>query len=77
MKGVRVDYAAHFGGAIGGTLVALVALALWRQTESRPRLQAAALAVAIVGCACFAYATVPIRENIQLTRSLPRWCPRC
>ena len=60
LKGTRVDYAAHFGGAIAGLAVALVALAAWRRTEPTPRLQAAAFVVAIAAVVPAAYAVVPI-----------------
>ncbi len=63
LHGVRIDYAAHFGGAIGGAAVALVILVLWRPTEPRPRLPGAACAVAIVGCAGVVYAAVPAATN--------------
>jgi rhomboid protease GluP len=62
-KGAKVDYAAHFGGAIGGVAMGFLLLALWRRDEARPRLRAAALAVAIVGLAGFASAAALARQN--------------
>lgn len=56
LKGIKVDYAAHFGGAIGGIAVALAALALWRRSELRPRFRWAALLIAIAGCGGVAWA---------------------
>jgi rhomboid protease GluP len=63
VKGVKVDYAAHFGGAIGGVAVGFMLLALWPREEARPRLRAAALAVAVMGLAGFAAAAALARQN--------------
>ena len=65
-KGVKVDYAAHFGGAIGGVAIGFMLLALWPRDEARPRLRAAALAVAVIGLAAFASATALARQNYPL-----------
>jgi rhomboid protease GluP len=62
-KGAKVDYAAHFGGAIGGIAMGFLLLALWPRDEARPRLRAAALAVAIAGLAGFASAAALARQN--------------
>jgi rhomboid protease GluP len=62
-KGAKVDYAAHFGGAIGGAAMGFVLLTLWRPDEARPRLRAAALAIAIVGLAGFATAGALAHQN--------------
>jgi rhomboid protease GluP len=62
-KGVKVDYAAHFGGAIGGVAMGFVLLALWPRDEARPRLRAAAFAVGIIGLVGFAAAGALARQN--------------
>ena len=36
LKGHRVDYAAHFGGAIGGAAVGLVLLGIWSRNRTLP-----------------------------------------
>lgn len=40
--GGKIDYAAHFGGALGGAALGLLILALWPQALTRPRLGKAA-----------------------------------
>ena len=37
LKGHKVDYAAHFGGAIAGVLIGLTMLAVWSQAEPWPQ----------------------------------------
>ena len=56
LKGTKVDYAAHFGGALGGVTVGLLLLALWRADAMRPRLRGVAAVVALAGLAAFAAA---------------------
>ena len=51
LKGIKVDYAAHFGGAFAGVLVGGLLLQLWRANEARPRLRVVAVAVAVAGLA--------------------------
>lgn len=75
LHGVRVDYAAHFGGAIGGAAVAFVVLLPLSQTEPRPRLKPAALAVAIAGCAGSLYAAVPVPTNHVFYEFAPALAP--
>jgi rhomboid protease GluP len=66
LKGAKVDYAAHFGGAIGGALVGLLLLRLWRRDEQRPRLRAAALAIALAGLAVFVAAGALAQRNFAV-----------
>ena len=54
LKGLKIDYAAHFGGAIGGALAGAALLKLWQTTETRPQLRSAGLAIAVAGLALFA-----------------------
>ncbi|MGE0869393.1 MAG: rhomboid family intramembrane serine protease [Kofleriaceae bacterium] len=61
--GGKVDYAAHIGGAIVGVLVGLVLLWTWRRSEPRPRLRAAARAVAVCGVALFVIGAVLVAKN--------------
>jgi rhomboid protease GluP len=65
LQGQKVDYAAHFGGAIGGGLVGLVMLAVWSRTEAWPGFRQAAAAVAIAGVIALAYPAVSIAQNYQ------------
>lgn len=57
-----IDYAAHFGGALGGGATALVLLAIWPRDAIRPRFGAFAIAAAIAGLAAFAYPAIPLAE---------------
>jgi rhomboid protease GluP len=66
LKGSKVDYAAHFGGAIGGLLVGFVLLRLWRRDETRPRLRAAALAIALAGLGVFVTAGALAHRNYPI-----------
>jgi rhomboid protease GluP len=62
-KGAKVDYAAHFGGALGGVAVGLVLLGLWRTSEMRPRLRVAAGIIAAAGLAAFLHSAVLAQRN--------------
>jgi rhomboid protease GluP len=63
LKGAKIDYAAHFGGAIGGVAVGFVLLSLWGRGERRPRLRAAATAIAIAGLTAAGIAALLVRQN--------------
>jgi membrane associated rhomboid family serine protease len=54
--GTHIDYAAHFGGAVGGGLCALIMLINW-QPASLPGLRRFAMVTAIIGIAatCFSF----------------------
>jgi rhomboid protease GluP len=66
LKGTKVDYAAHFGGAIGGAAIGFMLLALWPRDEARPRLRTIALAVAIMGVAAFSSAAALAQRNFPI-----------
>jgi rhomboid protease GluP len=65
LHGQQVDYAAHFGGAIGGGLVGFIMLGLWRRTEPLPRFRQAAATLAIAGMVALAYPALSIVQNYQ------------
>ena len=54
----RIDFAAHFGGAIVGLLVGFVLLKIWPRDAERPRFQAASVALAVVSVLCLASSLV-------------------
>jgi rhomboid protease GluP len=60
---VKIDYGAHFGGALGGIAIGLLMLALWRRSEPLPRLRAVAVAVCIAALGGIVYAALPLRQN--------------
>jgi rhomboid protease GluP len=66
VKGQNVDYAAHFGGALGGTIVGLGMLALWPASEPYPRLRGVAAAIALTGLAMFAWSLLPVVRMIRI-----------
>ena len=65
LQGQKVDYAAHFGGAIGGAAVGFVILGVWSRTELLPRFRQAAAAVAIAGVMALAYPVLSVLGNYQ------------
>ena len=58
-KGQRVDYAAHFGGAIAGAALAFVLLKIWPHDEPHPRWRGVAAVAALAGLVAFAYPALP------------------
>jgi len=65
LQGHKVDYAAHFGGAIGGVVVGFVMLRVWSQTEASPGFRQAAAAIAVAGVIALAYPAMSIPPNYQ------------
>jgi rhomboid protease GluP len=63
LQGHTVDYAAHFGGAIGGATVGLLILRIWSRTEASPKFRQAAAAIAIAGVVALAYPTIAVLQN--------------
>jgi rhomboid protease GluP len=76
LKGKKIDYAAHFGGAIGGAIIALIILAVWRREALRPSLRMAALAVALVSCGGATFAAVQIRAKLPTYEFSAALAPR-
>jgi rhomboid protease GluP len=71
--GAKIDYAAHFGGAIGGVVVGLVLLQLWNASDARPRLRAVGAAIAVAGLAAFLVAGAFVQRSFafyELTAAL-------
>lgn len=52
--GGRVDFAAHFGGAIAGAAAGFVLMKLWPREQERPRYRGGALGLAVASVFCFA-----------------------
>ncbi len=63
IHGDKVDYAAHFGGAIGGLAVGLLLLAIWPRGERTPRLKSVALAIALAGVVALAYPVASVLKG--------------
>jgi rhomboid protease GluP len=65
LKGVRIDYAAHFGGAIGGLAVGIVMLKAWSRNEALPEFRQVAAAIAIAGVVALAYPAIFVLQGYQ------------
>jgi rhomboid protease GluP len=62
-KGAKIDYAAHFGGAVVGALIGAFLLTQWRRDEMHPRLASVAAAIAIAGLATFGVSGVMAQRS--------------
>jgi rhomboid protease GluP len=49
----RIDYGAHFGGAISGAILAMLLIKVWPQTQRIPQLRRIAAGISIVGAMLF------------------------
>jgi rhomboid protease GluP len=65
LNGQNVDYAAHFGGAIGGTAIGLLLLFVWSKNDALPRFRYVAAAIAITGALSLAYPLLSILSSYQ------------
>jgi rhomboid protease GluP len=65
LQGGKVDYAAHFGGALGGVAVGLLMLAIWPRSETTPRLRPLAAVIALAGAVGLAYPVMSILQNYE------------
>ena len=72
----KVDYAAHFGGALAGTVVGLLMLTVWPNSQSQPRFQRIAAAVAIAGLAALVVPAVPLARDYQSTAFIAQLIPQ-
>jgi rhomboid protease GluP len=63
LSGQKVDYAAHFGGAVAGAVIGFLILKVWRRSEPRPRLRPLAAALGLLGFAAFAYPALPLTQG--------------
>jgi rhomboid protease GluP len=59
LKGQKVDYAAHFGGA----MVALLILVIWSPSETLPKFRRAAAAIAIAAVVALVYPAISILQG--------------
>jgi rhomboid protease GluP len=75
LKGHKVDYAAHFGGAIGGALAGLIMLAVWSQAEPRPHFRRIAAAIAIAGVIVLAYPITAVLTNYSTVAFITQLIP--
>jgi rhomboid protease GluP len=63
LNGEKVDYAAHFGGAIGGAAMGLILLAVWSRSESLPSFRPLAAAVAVAGVLALVYPAMAVVQG--------------
>jgi rhomboid protease GluP len=62
-QGHSVDYAAHFGGAVGGAAVSFVMLAIWSRAEPWPKFGRIAATLAIAGALALAYPVTSVLNH--------------
>jgi rhomboid protease GluP len=67
LKGHHVDYAAHFGGAIGGTAIGALVLSIWSKQEALPRFRPVAAMIGIIGVLSLAYPARAVLQDYQTT----------
>lgn len=65
LHGGQVDYAAHFGGAIGGVVTGLLMLAIWPRSEATPRLKPVAAVIALAGTVSLAYPVMSVLQGYE------------
>lgn len=63
LSGHQVDYGAHFGGAIGGAVVAFTMLSIWPVSQPWPRFRRAAAALAIAGVIALSYPVIGVLRD--------------
>lgn len=76
LRGMQIDYAAHFGGAFGGIAVGLVLLALWPGSETRPHRRGAATVIALAGLAGVLAAGVLARRDYPVWELYAAFVPQ-
>jgi rhomboid protease GluP len=75
LKGHKVDYAAHLGGAVGGALAGFIMLAAWSQAEPRPQFRRVAAAIALAGVIVLAYPITAVLANYSAMAFMPQLIP--
>lgn len=76
LQGQKVDYAAHFGGAIGGAVIGLLMMEVWSKTEPRPRYRKFAAAVAVAGVVALAYPIAAVVQRYDAVAFTAQLIPR-
>jgi rhomboid protease GluP len=66
VQGMRIDYSAHVGGALGGALVGALLLDLWGASDIRPRLGGVAATIAVAGLVAFLVAGALAQRNFAV-----------
>jgi rhomboid protease GluP len=61
--GHHIDFGAHLGGALSGSVMGLAMLKTWRDTDSLPRFATLAAAFSLAGLVAFSLAFVPVARN--------------
>jgi rhomboid protease GluP len=75
LKGGGVDYAAHFGGAIGGVLIGLIMLTVWSPAEPWPQFRRLAAAIAVAGIIVLAYPLTAVLANYSSAAFMTQLIP--
>jgi rhomboid protease GluP len=61
--GQHIDFGAHLGGALSGSVMGLAMLKTWRETDPLPRFVKLAAALSLAGLVAFALAFFPVTRN--------------
>ena len=69
--GVRVDYGAHFGGALGGAALALILLGVWPKTAFIPQARRAVAVIATVSLVLFVGSAGIVVDNYAQYKVAP------
>src|SRR5262249_24319839 len=67
LQGHQVDYAAHFGGAVGGAAMGALLLSIWSRQEALPRFRPVAAVIGIIGVVSLAYPARAVLLDYQTT----------
>lgn len=62
-QGGRIDFAAHFGGAIAGAAAGFVLMRLWPRDQERPRFRRGALGLAVAAVLSFALSAFLVQQH--------------
>ncbi|MBR1217188.1 rhomboid family intramembrane serine protease [Bradyrhizobium sp. U87765 SZCCT0131] len=75
LNGKKVDYGAHFGGAIGGVAVGLLILAVWSSASPLPGGRRIAAAIASACVLVLAYPVIGVARNYQRAALVTQFIP--
>ena len=73
---MRIDYAAHIGGALAGAVCGLLLLCSWPTAARRPRFQTAAQGIAVAGMMLAFSASVAVAARYPDYVARAPWIPR-
>jgi len=75
LSGKKVDYGAHFGGAVGGVAAGLLILAVWSSASPLPSGRRIAAAIACVSTLALAYPVFGVARNYESVSLMAQFIP--